>query len=59
MVEDEIAKPWFKQSLQAHTPDIITLIGHIGIRFEEIRTIINAIRAYYPTIPITVLGGHT
>ncbi|KAG1494835.1 hypothetical protein G6F46_008057 [Rhizopus delemar] len=59
MVEDEIAKPWFKQSLKAHTPDIITLIGHIGIRFEEIRTIINAIRAYYPTIPITVLGGHT
>ncbi|KAI9276032.1 Metallo-dependent phosphatase-like protein [Sporodiniella umbellata] len=59
LVADEIAKPWFNESLKAHTPDVVTLIGHIGIRFEEFKTIIKAVRAYYPTIPIAVLGGHT
>ncbi|KAG1453948.1 hypothetical protein G6F56_007440 [Rhizopus delemar] len=59
LVEEELTKPWFKESLKAHTPDIITLIGHIGIRFDEFHHIIAAIRSYYPTIPITVLGGHT
>ncbi|EIE78950.1 hypothetical protein RO3G_03655 [Rhizopus delemar RA 99-880] len=58
-VEDEIAKPWFNQSLKAHTPDIITIIGHIGIRYDEFKAILKAVRAHHPTIPIAVLGGHT
>ncbi|KAG1444367.1 hypothetical protein G6F56_010330 [Rhizopus delemar] len=59
LVADEVAKPWFNQSLKAHTPDIVTLIGHIGIRYDEFQVIIKAVRAHHPTIPITVLGGHT
>ncbi|OAD02635.1 hypothetical protein MUCCIDRAFT_128322, partial [Mucor lusitanicus CBS 277.49] len=58
-VKDEIQEAWFKQSLETHLPDIIVLIGHIGLRFEEFYILIDAIREYYPTIPIAVLGGHT
>ncbi|CAO3675668.1 unnamed protein product [Rhizopus microsporus] len=59
LVENEIRQPWFNQSLRAYEPDIITLIGHVGIRFDEFHHIIEAIRAIHPTIPIAVLGGHT
>lgn len=59
LVENEIRQPWFNQSLRAYKPDIITLIGHIGIRFDEFHHIIKAIRAIHPTTPIAVLGGHT
>ncbi|CEP08451.1 hypothetical protein [Parasitella parasitica] len=58
-VRDEIQEPWFKQSLESYQPDIIVLIGHIGLRFEEFYILIEAIREYFPTIPIAVLGGHT
>ncbi|KAI9267432.1 Metallo-dependent phosphatase-like protein [Sporodiniella umbellata] len=58
-VEEEIAKPWFKQSLRTHEADIVVLIGHVGIRFDEFYHIIAAIRSEYPSIPIAVLGGHT
>ncbi|KAI8645414.1 Metallo-dependent phosphatase-like protein [Parasitella parasitica] len=58
-VKDEIQEPWFKQSLETHEPDVIVLIGHIGLRFEEFHVLIEAIREYFPTMPIAVLGGHT
>ena len=58
-VANEIQQSWFNQSLTQHHPDLITVIGHVGIRFTEVHTVIKAIRAHYPTIPIAVLGGHT
>ncbi|KAI8386932.1 Metallo-dependent phosphatase-like protein [Blakeslea trispora] len=58
-VASEIQQSWFNQSLTEHNPDLITVIGHVGIRFTEVYTVIKAIRAHYPTIPIAVLGGHT
>lgn len=58
-VKDEIQEAWFKQSLETHLPDIVVLIGHIGLRFEEFYVLIDAIREYFPTTPIAVLGGHT
>lgn len=58
-MKDEIQEAWFKQSLETHLPDIVVLIGHIGLRFEEFYILIDAIREYFPTTPIAVLGGHT
>lgn len=58
-VEEEIKKDWFDASLKKYNPDIITLIGHIGLRFKEFYILIDAIRRVYPTIPIAILGGHT
>ncbi|KAI7870933.1 Ser/Thr protein phosphatase family protein [Spinellus fusiger] len=58
-VEDEIKDPWFAQTLLTHKADVIVLIGHVGVRFDEFKAVIAAIRQHYPYIPITVLGGHT
>ncbi|KAI8979381.1 Metallo-dependent phosphatase-like protein [Mycotypha africana] len=58
-VEDEIKQPWFQKSLVKHKPDIIVLIGHMGLHSSEFASLIKEIRAHYPTIPITVFGGHT
>lgn len=58
-VQHEIEQDWFNKSLTSHKPDIITLIGHIGLRFDEFYVLIAAIRKVYPTIPIAILGGHT
>ncbi|KAI8884051.1 hypothetical protein K501DRAFT_248623 [Backusella circina FSU 941] len=58
-VKDELKQPWFEKSIRKYSPDIITVIGHIGIRFPEFEEIINAIRKYKPDVPIAVLGGHT
>ncbi|KAI9278393.1 Metallo-dependent phosphatase-like protein [Phascolomyces articulosus] len=57
-VEDEILEPWFTEALTSHTPDIIALTGHTGIRFKEFNVALKAIRKHYPYIPIAVLGGH-
>lgn len=58
-VEDEVKQPWFTEALTTHTPDVIALIGHTGLRFEEFKAVIAAIRQVYPYLPIAVLGGHT
>lgn len=58
-VEYEIKQDWFIDSLTEYEPDIITLIGHIGLRFSEFYILIDSIRKIYPTIPIAILGGHT
>lgn len=58
-VEKEIREPWFKEALTSHKPDVIALIGHTGLRFNEFKAAIAAIRQYYPYLPIAVLGGHT
>lgn len=58
-VEHEIKQDWFIDSLTKYEPDIITLIGHIGLRFSEFYILIDSIRKIYPTIPIAILGGHT
>ncbi|KAF7729993.1 hypothetical protein EC973_003406 [Apophysomyces ossiformis] len=57
-VADEIKEPWFNEALD-HKPDVIVLIGHIGLDFAEFKTVISAIRQRYPYLPIAVLGGHT
>ncbi|KAI7850210.1 Metallo-dependent phosphatase-like protein [Circinella umbellata] len=57
-VEDEILEPWFTEALTSHTPDIIALTGHTGIRFDEFNVALKAIRKHFPYIPIAVLGGH-
>ncbi|KAI9269059.1 5'-nucleotidase [Phascolomyces articulosus] len=56
--EEEIKEPWFTETLTSHTPDVVVLIGHAGIRLEDLTVVRNAIRDHYPYIPITVLGGH-
>ncbi|KAI9495704.1 Metallo-dependent phosphatase-like protein [Zychaea mexicana] len=56
--EDEIEKPWFTEALTSHTPDMIVLIGHTGIRSKEFTVVQKAIREHFPVIPIAVLGGH-
>lgn len=58
-VKDEIQEAWFEESLKSHQPDIVVLIGHIGLRFEEFYILIKAIREHFATMPIAVLGGHT
>ncbi|ORZ01086.1 Metallo-dependent phosphatase-like protein [Syncephalastrum racemosum] len=56
---DAVKETWFSEALLAHTPDMIALIGHTGVRMQEFKTVIKAIRQYYPYLPIAVLGGHT
>ena len=58
-MEYEIQQDWFVNSLKKYKPDVITLIGHSGIRFAEFKAVLAAIRAVYPTIPVSILGGHT
>lgn len=58
-VQNEINQEWFNASLKKYKPDVIALIGHIGLHFNEFKITIEAIRKVYPTIPITVMGGHT
>ncbi|CDS10063.1 hypothetical protein LRAMOSA02740 [Lichtheimia ramosa] len=57
-VEDEVKEPWFGEALKSHKPDIIALMGHTGVRFEEFKVALKAIREYYPYLPVAVLGGH-
>lgn len=33
-------------------------MGHTGVRFEEFKVALKAIREYYPYLPVAVLGGH-
>lgn len=58
-VENEINKDWFNASLKKYKPNVIALIGHIGLHFNEFKITMEAIRKVYPTVPIAVMGGHT
>jgi hypothetical protein len=58
-VEDELKQPWFEKSIKKYKPDIITVLGHIGIRFPEFEHIVSTIRKFKPDVPIAILGGHT
>lgn len=60
-VEDEIEKEWFTEVMQKLSEiDYILLIGHIPPRGSpEFGTILNKIRSYNKTIPVSMFGGHS
>ncbi|KAL7271342.1 hypothetical protein RUND412_005902 [Rhizina undulata] len=58
-VSEAILEPWFRTAVSDTDVDFFLVLGHIdiyGIEFEQIHA---AIRAYHPTTPIQIFGGHT
>jgi 2',3'-cyclic-nucleotide 2'-phosphodiesterase (5'-nucleotidase family) len=56
-VEEVLKEDWFKNVIQ-ETPDVIIVIGHIGLRMDEFQTIFTAIRKENWHTPILFFGGH-
>ncbi|KAF4338703.1 5^ nucleotidase [Fusarium beomiforme] len=56
-VEDTIKEDWFQEAIR-EKPDLFVVIGHVGLRMEEFKTIFTAIRKQNWHIPIAFFGGH-
>lgn len=56
-VEDTIKEDWFKDAIR-QKPDLFVVVGHVGLRMEEFKTIFTAIRKEEWHIPIAFFGGH-
>ncbi len=56
-VRDTIREPWFQAAIREET-DLFVVIGHVGVRMPEFRTIFRAIRQQNPLTPILFFGGH-
>ena len=52
-----VQEKWFQKAIQERV-DVFVVIGHIGVRMQEFRSIVAAIREVNPHTPIAVLGGH-
>lgn len=56
-VADTIKEEWFQQAIR-EKPDVFVVIGHVGVRMEEFKTIFTAIRKQNWFTPIAFFGGH-
>ncbi|KAF4469472.1 5^ nucleotidase [Fusarium albosuccineum] len=56
-VEETIKEDWFQEAIR-EKPDLFVVIGHVGLRMEEFKTIFTAIRKQNWHIPIAFFGGH-
>lgn len=57
-VEDAIKEDWFKDAIR-EKPDVFIVIGHVGLRMHEFRTIFTAMRKQIWHTPIIFFGGHS
>ncbi|TFK84753.1 hypothetical protein K466DRAFT_601739 [Polyporus arcularius HHB13444] len=58
-VEDMVKEHWFAEAIRDE-PDFFLLAGHMPVKkSDNWPTVFNAIRAFHPTTPILILGGHT
>lgn len=56
-VTDTIKEEWFQNAIR-EKPDVFVVIGHIGLRMEELKKIFEAIRKQNWFTPIAIFGGH-
>lgn len=56
-VEDTVREKWFQDAIHEQT-DVFIVIGHVGLRMPEFKTIFTAIRKQNWDTPILVFGGH-
>ncbi|KYK58115.1 Ser/Thr protein phosphatase family [Drechmeria coniospora] len=56
-VAETVKEPWFQEAMR-QKPDLFVVIGHVGLRMEEFRTIFTALRKQNWHIPIIFFGGH-
>jgi hypothetical protein len=56
-VAETVKEQWFQDAIR-EKPDIFVVIGHVGLRMEEFRTIFTALRKQNWHTPIAMFGGH-
>ncbi len=56
-VEDTVKEQWFQNAIKENT-DAFVVIGHVGLRMPEFKTIFTAIRKENWDTPILFFGGH-
>ncbi|KAG6022667.1 hypothetical protein E4U41_002214 [Claviceps citrina] len=56
-VADAVKEQWFQDAIR-EKPDLFVVIGHVGLRMEEYRTIFTALRKQNWHTPIAIFGGH-
>lgn len=56
-VAEAIKEDWFQEAIR-EKPDLFVVVGHVGLRMEEFKTIFTAIRKQNWHIPIAFFGGH-
>ncbi|AEO65219.1 fc73e795-7459-4cc1-b873-53e31966c7d8 [Thermothielavioides terrestris] len=56
-VHETVREQWFRDAIREQT-DVFVVIGHVGVRMPEFKTIFNAIREQNPLTPILFFGGH-
>ncbi|OAA79054.1 Ser/Thr protein phosphatase family [Akanthomyces lecanii RCEF 1005] len=56
-VEDTVKEQWFQNAIKEKT-DAFVVIGHVGLRMPEFKTIFTAIRKENWDTPILFFGGH-
>jgi len=56
-VRDTIREAWFQQAIR-EKPDLFVVIGHVGVRMQEMEDIYTAIRKQNWHTPIAFFGGH-
>lgn len=56
-VADTVKEEWFQEAIK-EKPDLFVVIGHVGVRMDEFKTIFTAIRKEDWDTPIAFFGGH-
>lgn len=56
-VADTVKEEWFQNAIR-EKPDVFVVIGHIGLRMDEIKTIFTEIRRQNWFTPIAIFAGH-
>lgn len=56
-VAEAIKEDWFQEAMD-EKPDLFVVIGHVGLRMEEFKTIFTALRKENWFTPIAFFGGH-
>ncbi|KAL2269604.1 hypothetical protein VTJ83DRAFT_1788 [Remersonia thermophila] len=54
---ETVREAWFQEAIRDE-PDVFVVIGHVGVRMPEFRTVFKALRARHPLTPILFFGGH-
>ncbi|POR34166.1 Uncharacterized protein TPAR_05635 [Tolypocladium paradoxum] len=56
-VAETIKEKWFQEAMR-EKPDLFVVVGHVGLRMDEFRTIFTALRKQNWHTPIVFFGGH-
>ena len=56
-VAETVQEPWFQDAIREKA-DVFLVIGHVGLRMPEFRTVFDAIRRQNWHVPILFFGGH-